>query len=541
MRTEEGMAIVKEDMKKAREYEVNQRKYEIDEVLKLTKAQSAIDVCFLVDCTGSMSAYIDATKTQIRQLTDTIIKLHATKPHLAFVGYRDIDENIEKLDFTDDVNIFKMYLDQVNATGGDDTCEDVFSALEIIPQLSWSNPNRIIIHICDAPCHGKSYHKLQGPDADKYAKGDPKNRELSKLLLDIKRLKITYCTIQLNESTKMMFDEFAFIYGTISEMHVKDPAALMKNICITTSSCILSGIESTMSSFRTSDKTIKPYIMLNEEPYWDDFEAHTVHTIEIMYPNTMNDIFQPLFVGKGSGQIKIAPHPFTKGSLRFAFYGQFSSDGCDLVDVVFKEFISSDPRGNSLQVYQEHLEIQVIAQFLADKFNTELTTTFRTPTYIIYADADIVQQKNDTTKIYQVERRFHQAWQKWSNNSGGVSVAEYSTILQAFSHWTHNITAGRLMVVDLQGVRSEGAYLLTDPAIHCDNILRFKHTRTNLGVKGMGSFFRTHICSEVCSKLKLPVQQFPSGSDEIYQILESIDKLDCETIECEPTMLYKDD
>ena len=33
------------------------------------KAQSAIDLCFLMDCTGSMRKYVDATKTQIRQLT----------------------------------------------------------------------------------------------------------------------------------------------------------------------------------------------------------------------------------------------------------------------------------------------------------------------------------------------------------------------------------------------------------------------------------------------------------------------------------------
>ncbi|UJR24468.1 hypothetical protein I4U23_005843 [Adineta vaga] len=156
MKTEEGFAIVKEAMLK-------QRQYEIDEALKLTKVQSAVDICFLMDCTGSMTRYIDITRTQICQLTNTIGKLYSTTPRLSFVGYSDIDEMIEKLDFTDDVNTFKAFLDKVRATGGDDACEDVFNL---------SN--------------------------DKYPKGDPKTRELSKLLLDIKRLKVTYCTIQLN-------------------------------------------------------------------------------------------------------------------------------------------------------------------------------------------------------------------------------------------------------------------------------------------------------------------------------------------------------
>ncbi|CAF4000220.1 unnamed protein product [Rotaria sp. Silwood1] len=139
----------------------------------------------------------------------------------------------------------------------------------------------------------------------------------------------------------------------------------------------------------------------------------------------------------------------------------------------------------------------------------------------------------------------HQAWHKWNNNSGGVSLGEYSTILQAFSHWTYHITAGRLMVVDLQGVKAEGAYLLTDPAIHCDNILRFKHTRTNLGVKGMHRFFRTHVCSAVCSKLELPVPPTSSSSDrnptnesfEYYEALDAIDEINEQTLAFEPNML----
>ncbi|CAF4394230.1 unnamed protein product, partial [Rotaria sordida] len=48
---------------------------------------------------------------------------------LAFVGYRDINENLDKLDFTDDENIFQEFLTKVQAMGGDDTCEDVFSKL----------------------------------------------------------------------------------------------------------------------------------------------------------------------------------------------------------------------------------------------------------------------------------------------------------------------------------------------------------------------------------------------------------------------------
>ncbi|CAF4338353.1 unnamed protein product, partial [Adineta steineri] len=234
------------------------------------------------------------------------------------------------------------------------------------------------------------------------------------------------------------------------------------------------------------------------------------------------DLFRPLCVNKTDGEIKIALNPFAKGSLRFAFYGQFLNDDSYFIDVVFKELANADSKANTFIVYQEHLEIQAIAQFLAEQFNIEQQRIFRNFLPIIYADAHLVQQKLNPSKIYQVERRMHQEWHKWNNNSGGVSLNEYSTILQAFSHWTYHITSGRLMVVDLQGVKVDCAYLLTDPALHCEDLLRFQKTRTNLGIKGMHQFFRTHICSDVCSKLNLPTSLIESNNNLVNRFDESL-------------------
>lgn len=525
--TNDGLAIVKKGLAEQRERELIQRKYEVDEILKISKAQSTVDLCFLMDCTGSMRKYLDATKNQIRQLTEAIVQLYYTKPFLAFIGYRDINEKLDKLDFTDDENIFQDFLNNIQAVGGDDTCEDVFGkfylrtyifnkketflyinylylgGLEIVGQLSWSKSNRILIHICDAPCHGQDYHEFQGTANDNYLKGDPKNRELSKLMLYIKRLDITYCKIQLNETTKKMFEEFAFVFGPISEIHVSDPTSLIRQVIEKTSAIIQTNIQTTISSYRSPSKLIKSYTIFNKEPDWNQMEIFDVNITEIIPPNKLEDIFHPLSVHKLNGQIKIASNPFAKGSLRFAFYGQFSTDDTSFVDVVLKELVSADPKSNTFTVYQEHLEMQAIAQFLAEQFNNEQQRLFRNFIPIVYADADLVQRKNDPSKIYQVERRMHQEWRKWNNNSGGVSLNEYSTILQAFSHWTYHVTSGRLMVVDLQGVKVDRAYLLTDPALHCDDLLRFRETRTNLGVKGMHQFFRTHVCSDVCLKLNL--------------------------------------
>ena len=75
----------------------------------------------------------------------------------------------------------------------------------------------------------------------------------------------------------------------------------------------------------------------------------------------------------------------------------------------------------------------------------------------------------------------------------------------AFSHFTHSITEGYLLVCDLQGIsttdtKSKPTLLLTDPAIHCPKHLRFG--KTNLGV-GVNKFFAKHKCNSFCHALGL--------------------------------------
>lgn len=382
--------------------------------------------------------------------------------------------------------------------------------LEAVPTLNWSNPNRILIHVCDAPCHGTDYYdkKKQSLVArnkwDLYPGGDPKKRDVDKLLLSIKRQNIQYFSIQLNQYTAKMFEEFQIIYGLIPELDVKSPADLINSVSKITSTTIMTSIDNTMSVFKTTEQR-KSYTLIDAEPNWKAMNIYSIEIFEYMTPTTIEQILRPLFIGSFYGRMQIATRPFAEGSLRYAYYGKFSDDSSEMIDVVYKELISADPKYNTLAVYKQHLEIHVIAKLLAELFNEAQRKIFRKPVEIFYADASIVQQRQDPSKIYQVEARLNQKIQKWNNNSGGVNFENYSTILQAFSHWTYDQTGGRMMVVDLQGVKAsdDNKYLLTDPAIHFDDLKRFRESRTNLGVKGMKKFFDTHICSEVCEKLEL--------------------------------------
>lgn len=112
------------------------------------------------------------------------------------------------------------------------------------------------------------------------------------------------------------------------------------------------------------------------------------------------------------------------------------------------------------------------------------------------------------TKFYNMESLLEGAWLRYSNNGGYVNTLDYAAVLQAFTHWTYEVSRNLLMVTDLQGVRmknssGENVFCLCDPAIHCTDVLRF--TRTNLGTEGFRLFFETHKCNDVCEKLGLRV------------------------------------
>ena len=104
-------------------------------------------------------------------------------------------------------------------------------------------------------------------------------------------------------------------------------------------------------------------------------------------------------------------------------------------------------------------------------------------------------------------------FKKWNTNYGAVNIDDQ--LIQAFSHWTHDITGkfvihfdfivifpsdGFLVVVDLQGIERRNEYGLTDPCINCKEP---RFGTTNMGEVGIHEFFRTHKCNLVCKTMGL--------------------------------------
>ena len=119
-----------------------------------------IEVCFVMDTTGSMSGLIEGAKTKIWSIANQMIATEPT-PNLSIglIGYRDRgDEYITRVfDLDDDIDAVYADLQGFAAGGGGDTPESVQQALhEAVTQISWSPSTdvlKIIFLVGDCPPH----------------------------------------------------------------------------------------------------------------------------------------------------------------------------------------------------------------------------------------------------------------------------------------------------------------------------------------------------------------------------------------------------
>ena len=131
------------------------------------KASEEVNICFLVDATGSMGDEIQFLKAEVSNL---IINVQASAPCASFkmasVFYKDdYDEYVtSSSDFTDRIDDLQEFISNHNAGGGGDFPEAVDAGLDAaLNKLSWSETasTKIIFLILDAPPHADKNVKIQ--------------------------------------------------------------------------------------------------------------------------------------------------------------------------------------------------------------------------------------------------------------------------------------------------------------------------------------------------------------------------------------------
>src|SRR5215472_696189 len=124
------------------------------------KSKPRIEVCFVLDTTGSMGGLIEGAKQKIWSIANEMISAKPTPElKLGLIGYRDRGDEyvVKSFHLTDDIDSIYAHLRDFKAEGGGDEPESVNEALaEAIEKMPWSQDGKvlkIIFLVGDAPPH----------------------------------------------------------------------------------------------------------------------------------------------------------------------------------------------------------------------------------------------------------------------------------------------------------------------------------------------------------------------------------------------------
>ena len=186
-----------------------------------------VDICFCLDCTGSMAPWIDAAKSQMTSIVKNIkVKIEKDYPSikLAFkigvLAFRDFSEGskqFEELMFTEKTEEFETFLKNLIAFGGEDIPEDVLGALDRVvthPNWvnSWNSKVKFLILITDSPSHGTEFTNNQLTDT--YPNGSPNVPPVKTVMQKIRQMNIEFIFASILDQTKTMETKFSAEYNS---------------------------------------------------------------------------------------------------------------------------------------------------------------------------------------------------------------------------------------------------------------------------------------------------------------------------------------
>ena len=259
-------------------------------------------------------------------------------------------------------------------------------------------------------------------------------------------------------------------------------------------------------------------------PNWDNIKITKVlqHSWdEILKKWTAKEIY-----------VKIAPLPFSRGSLRMSYYclnlgddmeykqkqtqHTQNNNGLDIKNdtmtnnnILFNKLIGNKnvfggklcvAKKNfgicdSIEAYFYDVRTQCESQKFANQYNKH-----NPPKKVAFLQASVIEVMDDNPEstedieLYCLESFLHGSYVKHIDNHGGDEKNRNTP--SAFAHFSYEASNKRLLVCDIQGVGD----LYTDPQIHTYHGNGFG--MGNLGNDGIIKFFKTHECNAICKHFK---------------------------------------
>ena len=175
--------------------------------------QREVDICYLIDATGSMGREINAANEYVIKIFEELTTRYKDDFKFQFgaIFCRDkIDSSSDKNDYfplTTDMNSLKNNISKIKPYGGGDTPEDWVEGYNIVlsDKMIWRNGMKLIIHITDAGAHGTEFSRV-----DRYSEEGPK---LEKKMKECGDKDINIIRFKTNEEAVQSFEKKFEIYN----------------------------------------------------------------------------------------------------------------------------------------------------------------------------------------------------------------------------------------------------------------------------------------------------------------------------------------
>ena len=197
---------------------INEKKVIYNGVEEIQKSidieeKTSLDLLIIMDTTGSMDPYLTLVKQNlINIINQIIIECPGIDLNIGFIGYKDVDHNVDyvDLDFTQNYEELKNTITNVQTTLGIDDPEDVEGAMEMALTKNWKNNARFAILAGDYPCHGLKYHS--SGLSENFPNGISYRKNIEESIKELAEKNVSLLCMKITEHTDIMFGIFNNIY-----------------------------------------------------------------------------------------------------------------------------------------------------------------------------------------------------------------------------------------------------------------------------------------------------------------------------------------
>ncbi|CAD8145910.1 unnamed protein product [Paramecium pentaurelia] len=461
-----------------------------------------LDICYVVDFTLSMQPYVEQARCCVQESFKIIKQQTNRDTNISSIAYYDIEQKPKtgsyyQFDFSNNIQNFQKFMQDIKFEGGRDPPEDVRGALEqMMKNLKWKSKFKIAILITDSPCHGKKYHT--------YPVDFHPNDDITQTLHHLIEQQIILIGFNLNDKTTKMYQEFKKVYeaknaqdffllvdvaGLQVHQLAEKMASSLGSASVNATQVKQSGTKSKKQQQERPKNKDGAMEALCKQGDFFNFEQQTkvVDTVFTVLNVTINDqVFNNNLqsinnIGKQPNKDYIIKEegkwfcirtelPFAFGMMKDVFLMKKKNGGPEELYVI-KTPLGSNPYQSQLEAIQE-CRSHLICQQLMKKFKSDISDALEQQNFqkneypnVVYSDFLILEETKN--KYWIAERFFKGEFVKYNNNYGYINeeITNLNKFAQAFSYYTFFISKGQYMINDVQGV---GNYF-TDPAINTTN------------------------------------------------------------------------